>query len=285
VTKKGETTNTIAINIDVETLAYYPFDNMTFASSVMARDDLSRRFLICADYNGKLHRMFREYNNDNGKVILEYYESPLIKVRSASMKKARTMDLFFKPVSNYSLRYWDRVDFDKTWKRRSDLDMFKNRDKFLGETTTLGTTFKLGSENEVVLHNINIPVTENSYRFKLATIGSEEGDDCYYDVGTVSGTAGTTTLLGTGTAWTADMTSENGYRVWIDSGTHANTTYTFDYVSPTSATVSTLGSGDISGSVYQVYKTSCASCAKRWELIKMDYNAQVLSVGRTEVQR
>jgi len=285
VTKKGDSRNSIVVNVDVETLAYYPFNNLEFASSVIARDNLNRRFLIGADYNGKTHKLFRNHNTDNGKVILEYYESPLIKVNGANMKKSRTMDLYFIPAANYTLRYYDRTNFDKTWKNRVDLKMFKNRDKFLGETSTLGTTFRLGSVDEVLVHNVNIPVTDNSYRFKLATTGSSDGDDCYYDEGTVSGTGGGTTVTGTGTTWTSDMTSENGYRIWIDSGDHANTSYTFDYVSATSATVGTMVAGDIVDAVYQVYKTSCASCSKGWELIKVDYNTQLFSTGRSEVQR
>lgn len=284
-TIKGQSSNTHAINIDVETLAYYPFDNMTFASSIMAKDNLSRRFLLGADYNGKIHKLFGQYNSDNGKVIIEYYESPLIISKNPHMKKSRTIDLHFTPVANYKLRYSDRTDYDKTWKTRADLDMFRNRDKFLGGTTTLGTTFKLGSENSVLVKSLNLPLMENAYRYKLGTTGSSEGEYCYYDTGTVSGTGGTTTISGSGTTWTSDMTSANGYRIHIKDGDHANTTYTFDYASAGSATVSTMVAGDFTGATYEVYKINCASCQKGWELLKMDYNTQLLGIGRTDIVR
>ena len=285
VTLKGDTTNTIAMNINVETLAYYPFDNMKFASSTMARDNLGRWYLVGADYVGKLHWVFRDFNSDNGKAILELYESPLIKSQDPNKKKASTIDLHFLPVANYTTRYYDRTDYDKTWKVRSDVEMFQNRDKFLGGNTALGTTFKLGSDNSVIVQSINLPIMENAYRFKLATIGADADSDCYYLVGTVAGTGATTTITGTGTTWTTAMTVANGYRIHIKDGNHANTTYTFEYVSATSATVGTMAAGNFTGASYEIYRTDCAPCQKGWELLKLDYNTQLLSVGRTEVQR
>ena len=285
VTVKGQSTNTIAVNIDVETLAYYPFDNMTFASAIVARDNLNKRFLIGADYAGKVHKLFNGEINDNGKVIIEYYESPLLVSRAPHMKKPRSIDLHFKPVANYKLRLSDRTDHDKTWNPRVDLDMFRNRDKFIGQNTSLGELFKLGRENEVLIHSVNLPIMENAYRFRLGTTGADSGDDCSYIVGTVSGTGGGTTLTGTGTYWTSDMTAANGYRIWIDDGNHANTSYTFTATDEDAATVSTMEAGDISGATYMIYKTKCAACSKGWELLKMDYNTQILGIGKTEVMR
>lgn len=285
VTVKGKETNTHTINIDVEALAYYPYDNMAFASSIMAKDDLNRPFFIAADYAGRVHKMFPDHNSDNGKVILEYYESPLLMPRSQNIKKSATIDMYFKPVANYRLRMDDKTDFDKTWSNRAHLDMFKNRDKFLGSTTTLGTTFKLGSENEVLRKSVNIPVTNNGYRFKLYTDDGVTGRYCYYITGTVSGTGGGTTVSGTGTTWQSYMTSANGWKIHIKSGDHANTTYDFDYTSSSSGTVSTMEAGDFSGAEYELYKTGCASCAEGWELMKVDYNTQILSVGTSEVRR
>jgi len=285
VTAKGNTTNTHCLNVNVNTLAYFPFDNMMFKSVVEATDDLNRRFLVGADYAGRIHKLFGEYNNDNGEVILETYESPPIMPKPTTINKTRTIDLYFKPAARYQLDLDDRTDFDITWKNRAKIDMFKNRDKFLGQTTTLGTTFKLGSETSVLVKRVNIPVTCNVYRYRLQTTGCEAESLCYYITGTVSGTGGGTSITGSGTSWTTDMTSENGWRIHIKDGNHANTTYTFDYVSATSATVSTMAAGDFSGVSYEIYKTDCAPCQKGWELFKVDYNPQLITYGRGEVLR
>ncbi len=286
VTPKGSNTNKIAVNIDVETLAYYPFDNMTFGAVVMARDNLNRRFILGADYNGKVHKLFRNAINDNGVAIREYYESPLIMSRSPHMKKPRTIDLHFEPAANYKLKYSDRTDYDKTWKSRAPLEMYKNRDKFLGQNTSLAENFKLGSEVSVVAKKVNVPVMENAYRYRLETDGGDADTICSYTVGTVSGTGGGTTVTATGgAAWTSDMTVDNDYRIWIKDGDHANTSYTFEYVSATSGTVSTMVAGNFSGASYEIYKTGCAICSKPWELLKMEYNTEILSIGKTEIQR
>lgn len=285
VTPKGSNVNTICINIDVETLAYYPFDNMRFGAVLMAKDGLNRRFILGADYNGKIHKLFRNTINDNGTAIEEYYESPVIVTAAPHMKKSRTMDLQFTPSADYELSYADKVDFDKTWTYRDSLEMYKNRDKFLGSNTSLAENFKLGSENSVVVKHVNVPVMENSYRFKLQTIGNE-GTVCSYITGTVSGTGGGTTVTGTGgAAWTSFMTSANGYRIWIKDGDHANTTYTFDYVSSTEGTVGTMEAGNFTGAAYEIYRTHCPRCSKGWELLRVDYNAELLSIGKAEIQR
>jgi hypothetical protein len=205
--------------------------------------------------------------------------------KPTAINKTRTIDVYMKSTGRYKLDYDDRTDFDVTWKNRVDISMHKSRDKFLAQNTVLGTTFKLGSEASVLVKKINIPVTCNVYRFRLRTTGADAGSLCSYITGTVSGTGGTTSITGSGTSWTSDMTAANGWRVWIDDGNHANTTYTFDYVSATSATVSTMAAGDFSGASYMVYRTDCAPCMQGWELLKVDYNPQLLAYGRAEVMR
>ena len=282
IVERGQTECNYALNINVDTFAYYPYDKMAFASAAIVRDVLGRQSLVGADYSGKLHRMFINHNSDNGTVILESYESPILSKKLEAVAKASTMDLYFVPKGNYKVRYDDRTDFDKTWKTRHDIRMFATADKFLGGNTNLGTTFKLGSDVSVVRKAINIPIVENGYRFRLRTTGSSSGDACYYEAGTVAGTGATTSITGTSTTWTSDMTSANGYRIHIKDGNHANTTYTFDYASATTATVGTMAAGNFTGASYGIYKTSCASCSKGWELIKVDYNKQLLSIGTAE---
>lgn len=285
VTRKGESDNSHAININVNTLAYFPFNNMHFASVIQAKDNLNRTFLIGSDYNGKIHKLFSDCNSDNGEVILEYYESPPIMPKPAVLNKARTLDLYFKPAARYAVNLDDRTDFDITWKPRAELDMFKNRDKFLGQNTVLGTTFKLGSESSVLVKRVNIPVTSNVYRYRLRSTGCDAGTLCYYITGTVSGTGGGTSITGSGTAWQSYMTSANGWKIHIKDGLHANTTYDFTYTGGVTGTVSTMLAGDFSGAEYELFATECAPCMKGWELLKVDYNPQLLNYGSTEVKR
>ena len=161
--------------------------------------------------------------------------------------------------------------------------MVNSRDRLLGENFVLGETGTLGSESTVVYHHINIPVTHNFYRFRLGTKGTS-GAVCRYTTGTIAGAGGGTVLTGTSTAWTFDMTAANGWKIWVEDGEHKNFVYDFTYVSPTSATVSTMTGAspadDFTGASYELYRTGHAACAKRWELLKIDYTVKAMSVGK-----
>lgn len=283
VTKKGDDTNEFCLNIDVRNLSYYPYQNMIFASSVIAEDGIGRIFLMGADHVGKIHRLFREYNDDDGITIVENYESPPMAQAMERFKKGQTMDLHFTPVSRYNLDYDDRTDSDKTWNERTALSMVNSRDRTLGENFVLGETGVLGSDVAVLSHRVNMPVTYNIYRFRLGTKGTI-GQVCRYLTGTVAGSGGGTLLTGTSTVWTSDMTSANGWKVWINDGAHKNFIYDFDFVSATSATVSTMTgtspANDFTGAEYELFITGEASCEKRWELLKIDYNIKPLTVGK-----
>lgn len=279
VTKKGDDINKYCLNIDARNLSYYPYQNMEFASSAIGQDGVGRLFFIGADYSGKLHKMFIDVNDDDGRVIVEQYEAPPMYKALERYKKVETMDLHFTPVGNYKIFYEDRTDFDKTWNSRTLASMCNTRDRYLGENFHLGSSGSLGSDVSVLGLHINIPVTNNIYRFRLHT-GGTVGAICRYVTGTVAGSGGGTTLTGTSTVWTPDMTSANGWKIWIQTGNHKNYVYDFNYVSPTSATVSTMASGNFTGASYELYKTGDASCAKRWELLKIDYNVKAFSVGK-----
>jgi len=282
-TKKGDASNEYAFNIDVRNLGYYPYQNMTFHSTAIAQDAVGRLFLVGSDYNGKIHKLFTEVNNDDGVVIVENYEAPPISKAIERYKKIQTVDLNFTPVGNHTLIYEDRTDFDKTWKSRGVINMFDTRDRFLNQNSVLGTTAKLGSDLSVLDERVNIPVTNNIYRFRLRT-GGTEGEVCKYTTGTIAGSGGGTSLTGTDTVWTSDMTSENGWKIWVNDGDHKNYVYDFDYVSATSATVSTMtGSSpadDFTGASYELFKTGDPACAKGWELLKIDYNVKAGTVGK-----
>jgi hypothetical protein len=282
-TKLGDDDNNFAFNIDVRNLSYFPYKNMKFASTTVAEDGVGRLFLVGADYEGRIHKMFTDVNDDNGIAITEFYEAPPMLRALERYKKVQTVDMYFTPVGNHKLQLEDRTDFDKTWKTRTTLNMYRNRDRFLGENTVLGETAELGSQDEVLKHHVNVPATANIYRFRIKT-GGTDGARCRDDRGTVAGAGGGTTLTGTSTEWTSDMTSANGWKVWINDGVHKNEIYTFDYVSATSATVSTMvgtsPANDFTGAEYEVFKTGDPACAKRWELLKIDYNAKPLSLGR-----
>lgn len=283
VTKKGDDYNNYCMNIDTRNFSYYPYRNMTFGAATMAEDSIGRLFLVAADYTGKIHKLFTDVNDDDGEVIVEYYEAPPQNQVLERYKKVETMDLHFSPVGKYELLYEDRTDNDKTWNPRTTVRMFNTRDRYLGENFVLGTSGSLGSDVSVLGPHVNIPVTNNIYRFRLHT-GGTIGAICRYSTGTVAGSGGGTSVTGTDTVWTDDMTAENGWKIWIQDGEHKNFVYDFTYTSATSATVSSMTgaspANDFATASYEIYKTGDAACAKRWELLKIDYNIKPMTVGK-----
>jgi hypothetical protein len=166
ITKKAATQNYYCMNIDVDTFAYYPFDNMTFASGCMCYDALLRPFLVCADYQGQMRKMFIEANTDYGAPINEYYMSPMVSLKGPYQKQGQEITMNQRPTSSASLMVYDRVDFRSAWQLRSKLPCASGRDKFLGESFVLGSSL-LGSEKEVADGRISIPVAFNDYQFKM----------------------------------------------------------------------------------------------------------------------
>ena len=283
VTKKGDDTNEYCLNVDARNLSYYPYQHMLFSSSTIAQDGIGRLFLVASDYIGKIHKLFIDVNDDDGVVIVENYEGPPFSKAIERFKKVETVDVHFTPVGNYKLSYEDRTDFDKTWKPRTLIPMYNTRDRYLGDNFVLGTSGSLGSDASVLGPHINIPVTNNIYRFRVHT-GGTIGEICRYVTGDVAGSGGGTSLTGTSTVWTSDMTSANGWKIWVEDGEHKNYVYDFDYVSATSATVSTMTgtspADDFTGASYELYKIGDAACAKRWEMLKIDYNVKAMSIGK-----
>lgn len=288
VTKLGNSTNTHCINVSTRNFAYYPFNNMEFHSSVIAQDNSGRRYYIAVGYDGYIRRLFHNINHDDGAAIIETYEGPPVLRKAGKMSKEHFIIFDFLPTANNTLLFEDRSDFDKTWKVRGRLALSDSRDRFLGVNTVLGTTAYLNSHYEVISQQISIPVVDNIYRFRIGSNG-EDGDVCSYETGTVTGTAGSTSIVGTGTAWTSDMTAANGWKIWIPTGIHSGYLYDFTYVSPTTATITTINGtapGDnIAGASYELYRSGYGACALGWELHKIELVSENLQYGKAESNR
>jgi hypothetical protein len=287
-TRKGDTTNYYSINVDTETFAYYPFDNQAIHSAAVCYDSVGRSALVGLGYNGISYRM-GVGNHDDGQAILEYYESPIIRPKDSRMNKTDRAYLTFIPSSNGTLRYEESVDYDKTWKYRNAIPLSHTRDRVLGTNYVLGTTGVLGSDVELLVQPIDVPVTCNAYQFKLRSSAETTPYTVAYGTGTVAGTAGTTSITGTGTTWTSDMTAGDGYKIWIKSGVHKNYVYDFTYVSATSATVSTLTgtapTDNFTGASYEVFKSKDPAVAPGWILLRAQLDASVFGVGKGEARR
>lgn len=168
VTKKADSTNNYCMNVDVDTFAYYPFDNMAFSAGCMAYDSLLRPFLLCLDYTGVIHKMFIDSPTDNGTAINEYFTSPLVSLNSNVIKKGTNINFDIVPSSNANLQVYDKIDFARAWTFRQNLPLASSRDKFIGRSFVLGSA-KLGSEKELLSSQLSINATFNSYQFKLVS--------------------------------------------------------------------------------------------------------------------
>lgn len=166
VTKKASSQNYYCLNVDIESFAYYPFDNMKFSSGTVGYDNLLRPFVICADYTGALHKMFCVLNTDNGTAINEHYTSPLVSVSTEVVKKGQVINIQATPSSSANFQIYDRVDFRRPWTLRQTLPIASSRDKFLGQSFVLGSAV-LGSEKDAIYPQISASISFNAYQFKL----------------------------------------------------------------------------------------------------------------------
>jgi hypothetical protein len=287
VTRLGSTKNYYMINIDMDTFAYYPFDNMEFASAAMCYDSIGRLSLIAASYTGQLYKLFPDCNHDDGEVIKEYYESPLVSSKDSATKQGQNLTLLLTPQANSKLVLYDKVDFARGWSKRMEVPLCHQRDRFLGISTALGTTAVLGSDHKLLRQQINLPISFNTYQFKLTTDADSAGlPFCAYNTGTVAGSAGGTTVTLTSGVWVASMTSTNGYRIWVkDGGLNQALSQTFTFTTSSTAVVSALAASAFSTVAYEVYLTNCDACAPGWEMLKIEFNNTLLSVGKAEPQR
>lgn len=167
VTKKGQTTNYYGLNVDVDTFAYYPFDNMEFSAGAVCYDDLLRPFVIYLDYVGLLHKMFIDNPTDNGTAINEYYITPLVsKVGSTPIKSVSNLTLHMLPVSHANLDVYQKVDFRRAWEYLQAIPLASSRDKFLGQSLVLGSGV-LGSEKDAIFPQVGVSTTCNDLQFKF----------------------------------------------------------------------------------------------------------------------
>ena len=279
VTKKGSETNYYMLNVNPETFAYYPHDNMPFTAMVIAEDGAGVRRLLAGDSLGGVYKVFDKSNSDAGTAIVETFEFPPLIDDPSAIRKIRSVNMYFKPMANYSLILEDKVDFDSVWRKRTTLPMHSSRDKYLG-TMRLATTAVLASNVEVLKHSVNIPTTQNMYRMRIR----RENDGnlvCGYREGTVSGTGGTASITGSGTQWdTAIMTADNGYYIWIKNGSHANELYPFTATSAAGATVPEMAAGDFVDVEYEVFRANCAACMAPWKLFKVEVLSESMAIGK-----
>lgn len=79
----------------------------------------------------------------------------------------------------------------------------------------------------------------------------------YYNTGTVACSAASTSLTGTSTVWTSDMTANNGWKIKFAG---LNIVYDFTYVSSTTATINPAleGSTNLSGGTYSLFRDEYA---------------------------
>jgi hypothetical protein len=134
----------------------------------MAYDNLRRPFLICADYEKQLRKMFVDTNTDLGQEINEYYTSPLVSPHRGTIKKGETVNFTIVPTSKAKLVVHDKVDYRAAWQRRSTLPCHAPRDRFLTNSFSLGRAL-LGSEKNLLHEVLAINATFNTYQFKIAS--------------------------------------------------------------------------------------------------------------------
>lgn len=166
VTKKSQSKNYYCMNIDVDTFAYYPFDNMQFSAGCIGYDRLLRPYVICTDYLGSLKKLFVQCNTDSGVEIDEYYTSPLVSVKSQMVKQAQTIDMSFVPSSNAKLVVEARVDYRRQWEEVQRLPLADTKDKFLGSSFVLNSA-PLGSQRSVCYSHISLATSFNCYQFRI----------------------------------------------------------------------------------------------------------------------
>lgn len=101
----------------------------------------------------------------------------------------------------------------------------------------------------------------------------------YYSTGTVACTAGATALTGTGTTWTASMTSNAGWKIKFSG---FDNVYSFDYVSATTATISPAleGATNLSGGTYKLFRDEYALSSTFDRFLK-NGSIYVIQGGRT----
>jgi hypothetical protein len=168
ITKYGETTNRFSFNVDLDTFAAYPFQNMTLSDGAMCYDAQGRQQLVCLGYDGIAYKMFSETNTDAGTAIDDYWESPIVTSKDSTIKQGQTLTLHLKPVSQDNLTVYDKCDYANGWQKRCDIRLCSSRDRLLGTSLVLATG-TLGSYVDVIRAAVNVPVACNSYRFKISS--------------------------------------------------------------------------------------------------------------------
>ena len=144
-----ETTHAIVIN--GRTLAFYPYSNQQFQSTVMA-ESAGRTYLMACDRSGRIHTL-NSGNRDIAVAINDVYDSPFLYARlPAAVSKSQDMDLFFTPTSSGTLIFQDRADFSSVF------SPVKDRIPLVSTTSTTQ-----------IVKSIDIPSTHNVYQYRLSS--------------------------------------------------------------------------------------------------------------------
>lgn len=107
-----------------------------------------------------------------GLRIDDIYVSPkLFGKKLSDVKKPQRFDFFFEPSGNYNLRFYDRIDYQRSWteasKRPINIAQFNNKDSFLG-TFILGTDL-LGSTKTLVKYSAEAQGINNCYQYYITS--------------------------------------------------------------------------------------------------------------------
>lgn len=107
-----------------------------------------------------------------GLRIDDVYVSPKFTGKKLSdIKKPSTFDFYFEPIGNYNVRFYDRVDYQRSWSEGSKrpVSIVQNNvtDAYLG-TFVLGTS-TLGSAKTLVKYSVNAQGINNCYQYYITS--------------------------------------------------------------------------------------------------------------------
>lgn len=140
--------------LNLRTGAWYPYLNQNVNTAVMAESGNSR-VLVAVKRDGLVYQMDTG-NTDAGTPITEHYESGYQPGTTVgTVRKEHEIALFFHPTSSGTLYYQDALNLSRTFGGA--------RDRIVLDGT---------STNTVIKKVIDLPVTDNLYRFRLTSSGS-----------------------------------------------------------------------------------------------------------------
>ena len=154
VVMQGSSETTHCFNLDLRSGAFYPWANQGFNAAVMAESGNSS-ILTGTTRDGFVH-WINTTNTDQGTPIREFYDSSFYYERSPqAVVKGRNVALYFSPTSSGTLQYQDRAGWAASFG--------PSREQIVLEDT---------SSKVLIQKEIDVPVTSNTYQFRLSSSGS-----------------------------------------------------------------------------------------------------------------